>query len=215
MRESLVWVFGLIALCFILIARAEVEPGASAEVIQARWDVRNLPFSYVGTTTRYSCSALEEKIRNILIAVGGHPSTRVRAVGCQGARPSRVISLGIATAVPRPASEPKTSQVIEREKLLARFGVRSGPQGEFLARQRRVSLSKSSLSLAPGDCELLAQLRDQVFPKLDVVVVVGKSKLSCSPHQLSSARPQLSVVALVPSKDAMMVMPDPGEVAED
>lgn len=208
MRESFVWVFGLTALC--LMANARAGEVAAVDVFQARWDARNIPFSYVGTTTRYSCSALEEKIRNLLIAVGGHPRTRVRASGCQGSRPSRVISLRIATAVPRPAAEPKSSQVVEREKLLERLGVRQELRGEFLARPGRVNLGKSTLGLAPGDCELLTQLRDQVLPKLGVRV--EQDNLNCSPHQLSSARPRLSVTALLPSEDALI--PDRGEVVE-
>jgi cytochrome c oxidase cbb3-type subunit 3 len=76
----------------------------------------------------------------------------VRAVGCQGSRPSRVIRLNITTAVPRPAAAPRASQVVEREKLLARLGVKQELQGELLARPRRVrTFERSAVNVKIDD----------------------------------------------------------------
>jgi hypothetical protein len=47
MRESIVWVIGLTVLCFSAIACADAEVQApAADVIQARWEARNIPFGY-------------------------------------------------------------------------------------------------------------------------------------------------------------------------
>jgi hypothetical protein len=141
------------------------------------------------------------KIRTILIAIGGHPSTTVRANGCQGDRPSRMLFIDITTAMPRPAAEPQSSAASDREKLLARLGVRKEFQGEFPARRQTLRLGDDAkLRLAAGDCELMTELRDQVFPKLGVTVV--DDDLNCVPGQLSIGKPRLDVTALVPSKEA-------------
>jgi hypothetical protein len=75
---------------------------------------------------------------------------------------------------------------------------------QFPAYWKRLSLSRGSLDLQPGDCELIDQLKRKVIPRLAVRVV--KDETHCSPNQLSPGQPRLEVEVLtkVPEpKDAV------------
>ena len=61
---------------------------------------------------------------------------------------------------------------------------------------KQVSLSRGKLYLEPGDCELVEQLSEKVFPKLGIRVI--EDDVRCTPNQVSMNQPRLVVEALVP-----------------
>jgi hypothetical protein len=174
---------------------------ATGDSIPAAWKVQEIRYTYVGFTTAYNCDAAEDKIKQILLTLGAHPSTKVRAGGCNLNRPSRNFFVTITTATPAPVSDPAPVPVSgekTRQELLERLGTKN-PIGteQFPATWKSVDLSRDRrLDLRPGDCELMEGLRDNVLPKL--AIKVESDRLQCTPRQVSITTPELKVSALVP-----------------
>lgn len=59
------------------------------------------------------------------------------------------------------------------------------------------SSENRELDLAPGDCELMAQLRDQVLTESGVRIM--QESISCFPYQVSITTPTLQVSSLAPA----------------
>ena len=194
----------LLRLCLVSTSLlAGVGASAADETpIPSTWKVQEINYSYVGFTTAYDCRSAEDKVKAILKAVGAHPNTKVRASGCDFNRPSRNFFVTITTATPAPIADVKQTQADKsRQQLLQRLGVASDfSTDEFPAVWTSVDLSKDRrLNIQPGDCELLAGLRDQVFPKLGIKV--EEDRVTCTPNRLSILAPQLRVSALTALKD--------------
>jgi len=176
---------------------------AGDQPIQSVWQPQEIRYSYVGFTSAYSCSAAETRLKNILLALGAHPQTKVRANGCYNDRPSKSFFISITTATPVAAKDVKRSAREKSEQtLIDKLGGSKAVSSEpFPARWQTVDLSRDrKLDLQPGDCELMQGLRDSVLPKLSIKVVADG--VQCTPHQLSIQTPELTVSALVPLPSA-------------
>ncbi|WP_153067228.1 hypothetical protein [Steroidobacter cummioxidans] len=75
----------------------------------------------------------------------------------------------------------------------------------FEAQRQEVALSSRTVRLKPEDCDLLEQMRTQVFRKLNVKVTGGTA--SCG-RDSSRIPPQMTVEALLPT-GKLLPMPDP------
>ena len=81
----------------------------------------------------------------------------------------------------------------------------AGPSGEgagqpFPARMMRVDLRDSQTGmLQPGDCELVQQLRDQVFKPLGAKIIVDR--MGCTVHTLNIDIIDMSLEVLVPAAE--------------
>lgn len=173
------------------------------QTIQAVWQPQEIRFQYIGYTTAYNCDALSDKIERILRTVGAAEGVKVSASGCQINRPERAIHVRVSVLSPIPAGEKGASALSanKRPDLLKRLGAASADTTPFAATWETVDLSRNrSLSIEPGDCELIEHLRDRVFPKLRIKVIADDAR--CTPHQLSVLPPKLVVSALVPVKAA-------------
>jgi len=181
-------------------------------VVQSTWKPVEIRYSYVGFTTAYNCDAAESKLKEILLTLGAHPQTRVVASGCIANRPSKDFFVTITTATPVAAADEaarssgSTARGRELSKsereLLDRLGAKKAiTSEEFPAIWKTVDLSRDRrLDLQPGDCELMAGLRDEVLPKLSIKVV--SDQVRCTPKQLDIRTPELKVSALVPLPSA-------------
>jgi hypothetical protein len=177
--------------------------------VQAVWQPQEIKYSYVGFTTAYNCDAFESKMKRVLLALGAHPETKVRASGCDLNRPTRNFFVTVTTAMPVPATEEaikkiKSSGYSEsQQKLLEKLGTKSVIGSEQFAAQWQTTdlATHRRLDLQPGDCELMEGLRDHVLPKLEIKVI--EDRVQCTPKQLSIQTPQLKVRSLValPSAD--------------
>jgi len=174
---------------------------ATGDSVPSAWKVQEIRYTYVGFTTAYNCDAAADKLKQILLTLGAHPSTKVRASGCNLNRPSRNFFVTITTASPAPASDAAPVPVSgekTRQELLERLGTKN-PIGtdQFPATWKSIDLSRDRrLDLRPGDCELMEGLRDNVLPKL--AIKVESDRVQCSPRQVSISTPELKVSALVP-----------------
>lgn len=168
-----------------------------ATAIEAVWYPQELRYSYSGFTTAYDCDAAERRIKNILLALGAHPETKVRASGCRPNRPARHFFVTITTATPVAATQAPASPGKSEQELLRRMGVKAAISSEaFPAAWKTVELSRDrALDLKPGDCELMEGLRNHVLPKLSVRVLADQVR--CVPKQLDATTPELTVSALI------------------
>lgn len=181
------------------------EPAASVSppvTVLALWKPQEFTFHYQSFTTFYSCTSLAEKVHHILVKLGADPRSKVRVSGCDSIGGiARAPLLRISMSAPVEAT-PQALAELEKTRpqreLAARLrndrarGVE--PEEQFAAQWRRVSMSRGSLGLAPGDCELVEQLQRQVLPRLSVRII--ESKLRCLPHQSDFNQPRLEVEAL-------------------
>lgn len=77
----------------------------------------------------------------------------------------------------------------------------------FEARRQEVTLSQKTIRLQPEDCELLEQMTNSVFRRLNVKVL--RRSTSCGPRDsMSRIPPQVVAEALLPT-GALLPMPDP------
>jgi hypothetical protein len=195
------------ALCAPRAAAADAEP------VEAIWKDQEFSFHFQSFTTFYSCSGLEMKLERILKALGVKAgNVRVRAPEC----PTGVARLPRVTIEGRSPTAATPAAIAERDKTKSTRELAARVQGkrdaideiteQFPATWKRVSLSRGSLGLEPGDCELIDELKRKVLPRLSVRLV--DDDVSCSPNSLALGQPRLEVEALV-------ALPKPDEKVGD
>jgi hypothetical protein len=183
-----------------LLAEARAAEPASPEPVQAIYKHQEFSFFFQSQTTFYSCSSLEAKLERILKALGTHANVRVRSIDCQSV-PTRLPRVTVTVSAPVEATP---EALAERDKDKSKRELTARVRGKvedpaslapFPAQWKRISLSRGSVKLEPGDCELIDEVRRKVLPKLTVRVV--EDGMHCVPHQVSMGQPQLEVEALV------------------
>jgi hypothetical protein len=144
-------------------------------------------------------------VREILLELGARPDLKAIAGGCEpSGRPSPFPSVRLVISTPveaTPENLAKLSDAGGRNAGITRpsrkKAAESSPAEQFPASWRTVQLTqlRPKLRLQPGECELIEELRDQVFPKLGIRVVEDHTR--CVPHQMSPGQPNTTVAALV------------------
>ena len=184
---------------------AGAVPDAPAPVM-AVWVEKKIDFNYWGLTAHYSCDGLKNKVSSILKEIGARPGFKITARACMNPRRGAEWTpmLNIVAAMPREAT-PEVLAGLAKEasqrELAARAGGTSAPaaeaSAEFPARTRRIDFRDSPTGLLqPGDCELIDQMRDQVFVPLGAKIV--ENRMGCVPHQLNNGIIVLSIEVLEP-----------------
>jgi hypothetical protein len=122
-------------------AQTSPDPG-----IAASWVPREVNFTYVGFTTKYSCEGLKERVRHILLELGARDDLKVTSYGCERlAAPVTTPRVRIIMNVLEPAGTPHGEAVAAHWKRV-----------DVLADRNQVD--------AALDCELIAQLKRDVLP---------------------------------------------------
>jgi hypothetical protein len=184
-------------------APANAAP-AEGQEIEAIWKVHVMKFEYHGFSTQYTCGSLHKKLKGILRSVGARDGIQLREYGCNDL--SGVIRFEIAFQSPveaTPENIAAASSFDSRDALVARVRGERLPAAEdvqrFPAVWKTVSLARDrELRLAPGDCELVEQLREQILERMSSVQIVS-DHVRCSPAFGNIGRPRLTVAALVPA----------------
>jgi hypothetical protein len=164
--------------CWVLVALvALAAPARGGTTVEAIWHVQQLQFDYHSANVSYSCSALQERIRGILRAVGVHESILVEA-GCAGDELVTSARTSISMAAPIEATDENVriaTTFAPHERLAARLHGSALPSvtdiERFPASWQRISLRP--LRLTRGDCDLLDSLRREVFPRLRIRGATG------------------------------------------
>lgn len=168
----------LIGITCCSIAQAE-------EPVRALWKSQEINFTYQGFTTKYTCDGLRDRVREILLELGARRDLKTIATGCEPSnRPSPFPGVRLVIATPVEA----TPETVAGD---------TGSAEQFPASWRTVRLAQSGskLRIQRGECELIEQLRDHVFPQLGIRVTEDRTR--CVPHQESLGQPNITVAALV------------------
>jgi hypothetical protein len=193
-------------------AWAASAPGA--DTARALVKSQEIKFSYNSFSSFYSCDGIEGKVKRLLLALGATKDLEVEARSCAESSEligdlrrsptttssrSPLVTIRVTSAVEAtPENIAELEKTRSQRELSARVrgdrGTALDAEAQFDAPWKAVSLSRGSLGLEPGDCELVDALRKQVLPKLGVRVV--KDNLKCSPRQGNRFQPQLEVEAL-------------------
>lgn len=161
-------------------ATLHAQPAGAAEVAQpvsAVWKPYELDFHYFGSTTYYNCSALEDRLEQLLQEMGADKEMRVTVTGCFGpADIGKMLTAHIRVRMPV-SGEPQAQSFLVSSKPVTLKAGRSGQSGA-------------------SDCELLEQVRDQILPVFKLQLV--KDDLGCVPGQATYSNRSLQVMALLP-----------------
>jgi hypothetical protein len=177
--------------------------GMPEQPVQAIWRVEHVELTYTSAHVHYTCGALERKIRGILQALGAHQRMSVQ-LDCSGGRELvRSAYARVTLAMPAAATEENVQAATTfdaRAQLIARVQKKQLPTPDdieiFPAAWQRVALfRKRALGLDAGDCDLLRDMREQVFPKLALRVM---GAFACMTGSATRIRPTLEVSALMP-----------------
>jgi hypothetical protein len=192
------------AVAFLAVA-GFATPAQSAPTeapVEALWRLQEFEFQFRAARGHYhSCSALHSKITGILQAVGA--GSVVVELGCNPRDLTDRTFARLATATPQAATLDNVRAATtfdSRRQLVARVNQIELPTEEslqrFPAEWKTISVTKiRGLHLGPGDCDLLNDLNEQIFPHLSIRVV--RERLSCGNNFMRPAQPLLVIEALV------------------
>jgi hypothetical protein len=202
MKHSGRWFdFARAAVLVLAAGIANAQSPADESVVEAVWKPQRMNFVYRGYSTLYSCRGLQAKLQKILTTVGARGGIELRAYSCDDEL--SVARFQIALTSPVEATPENVQQLTtydEREELVARVRGERLQTAEDLQRfpavWKTISFARSrEMKLAPGDCELVQQLRQHILPRMSVQIV--SDRVQCSAFG-NISRPQLTVSALVP-----------------
>jgi hypothetical protein len=192
---------------FILLLSHAGTAFALPDVHSAIWRTQEIRFDYRGQLTLYDCATLELRVRQLLVVLGAHPSTRVEPQHCDIVHlpnaSTQIASMRIrlvSPALPSQVSDDERAATDSRKELLGRFGSNVEPDGAFLAVWERIDIADVDLlDLSSGDCELLSQLGAQVVPHLAARIESRNRSCSSSPQRLTPPRLKVTALVAVPS----------------
>jgi len=199
----LVCLGGLLAMHGSVAAAADAAPPIAP--IVAVWKMQRLTFEYRGYSTLYSCRSLHDKLKVILIGVGAREGIDLRRYACDEA--SGIARFQIRFESPVVATSENVVAITTHdstEELVARV---NGTHLEnavdvqrFAAVWRTVSFARDrEMKLAPGDCELVEQVRQQILPQLSIQIL--RDNVHCSTVFGNISAPRLTVSALTATNE--------------
>ena len=170
-------------------------------VVQAVWKPQRMNFVYRGYSTFYSCRGLQDKLEKILTTVGAQGDIELRTYVCDDQLATARFEIVLTSPV---EATPENVQALTtydaQDALTARVRGERLASAEDLQRfpavWKTISFARSrEMRLAPGDCELVSQLRRHILPHMSVQIV--SDQVRCSEFG-NIGKPQLTVSALVP-----------------
>jgi hypothetical protein len=145
---------------------AATPPGPDVTVVAGAWQHHTVKVSYFGITSLYTCSGLEDHVRDILLHFGARKDAKVRASGCargpDSPSPTAWIDADFYTLAPATDSAaPDTVKAYWTQREM-------GP--------------KRPSFMDDGDCELVDQMKDTISKSFALKDL--KYQTDCFPHQI-------------------------------
>jgi len=154
--------------CGLSLSCAAVESAASpaGDVVSGTWQHRKVTFNYYGITALYTCNALEDHVREILLHIGARHDINVTAMGCTGMlnAPSghAWVAADFYSLVPAPGADAS-------DAVKARWSpMEVTPHRPYF--------------MGDGDCELIQDMKDLITQNFTLRGV--KYSADCFPRQL-------------------------------
>ncbi|MGH8236253.1 MAG: hypothetical protein ACREXP_04425 [Steroidobacteraceae bacterium] len=202
MKGSGRWVdFARAALLLLAAGVASAQSQADQTVVEAVWKPQRMNFVYRGYSTLYSCRGLQQKLEKILTSVGARGGIELRAYSCDDELATARFQIALTSPVEAtPENVEQLTSYDARDELVSRVRGERLASAEDLQRfpavWKTISFARSrQMKLAPGDCELVLQLRRHILPRMSVQIV--SDQVRCSQFG-NIGKPQLTVSALVP-----------------
>ncbi len=202
MRGSTRWVgFAGAAILLLAASLATAQSHADEAVVDAVWKPQRMNFVYRGYSTLYSCRSLQQKLEKILTSVGARGGIELRAYSCDDEIATARFQIALTSPVEATAENVEQLTTYDvHDQLIARVRGERLASAEDLPRfpavWKTISFARSrQMKLAPGDCELVLQLRRHILPRMAVQIV--SDQVRCSQFG-NIGKPQLTVSALVP-----------------
>jgi hypothetical protein len=148
-------------------AAVETADTASANIVDGAWQHHKVTFNYFGFTTLYTCDALEDDVRQILLHIGARKDAKVTASGCPG-------PVGVPTHSAWVAADFYTLAPV------------AAANGSDTVKARWTSLEVSPRRpnfLGEGSCELIQEMKDLIIQNFSLRDVDYRT--SCFPHELT------------------------------
>lgn len=210
-RSSQATLVGTLLLASGIVCSAGAGSPAAADTgtVNAVWVDHDLAFTYMGFTSHYSCSGLEDKVKYVMKQLGARPGYKVTSGGCVNlSGPELMPRVRVRAALPQEATPEVLAQLEKDRSAHQRAGGKPLPAtdaaaAKFPATWRVVTFEGTPISdIQDGDCELLEQLIRNVLEPMGVREVAGSS-LNCVPHQvpINAVNVKLQVLS-APQADA-------------
>ena len=191
----------LVMMCMNAHAQAQA-PVDLAQAVDAIWRVRSTTLHFQSPHTYYYCDILQQRVADIMRAVGAGDPMDVRAKCAVGSLINDT-SIRIVAGLPVEATDANVraeTSFDTRTELVAQTRNWKLPTPQtvrrFRALRTEISFARlDRLHLSPSDCDLLAAMSEQVFPEYGVRTTVP---LYCTPGSSPLARPGLVVETLMP-----------------
>jgi hypothetical protein len=168
--------------------------------IEAVWKPQRATFVYVGQTTFYTCSALEQKLTLVLRVIGAHDDIVFdrRECNTHGSTRLHVVFKSPIEATPDNIQAITTYET--EQSLIARVNGAQLPSAEdlerFPASWKQISFATDrKLRMSAGDCEFIEQVRRQLLPHVSARVITNR--VFCTPGAHAVRAPRLVVSTLV------------------
>jgi hypothetical protein len=180
-----------------------IDATANDAPVEAVWKPQRTIFSFFSQTTHYSCRALEDQLRRVLVVLGAHERMEFDRRECS---PESGMRLYITFMSPIEATDANVRELTSFESedlLVARLRGTRLPAPEdlvrFPAQWRTISVTRDRrLRLDSADCELVEQIRRQLLPHLAIREL--PKRIICSPGTgLTMRAPPLVVSTLIAS----------------
>ena len=145
-------------------------PGSAADPLRAVWREQHLDFAYAGRTARYSCDALSEKMRVMLLELGARRDLKISATGCKSQNPGLHLEFSSPALLDEALSEQHA-------------GAFEGVEARF---ERFMLTSDVLRNFDSADCELVQEFTRQILPMLTTRGL--EQDITCVPYQRSGSR---------------------------
>jgi hypothetical protein len=201
-RDSRRWVgFARAAVLLLAAGVASAQAQPDEAVVEAVWKPQRMNFVYRGYSTLYSCRSLQQKLEKILMTVGARGGIELRTYSCDDELAIARFQIVLASPVEATPENVQELTTYDAQDVLAarvrgeRLATAEDLQ-RFPAVWKTISFARSrEMRLAPGDCELVDQLRRHILPRMSVQIV--SDRVHCSSFG-NIGKPRLTVSALVP-----------------
>jgi hypothetical protein len=155
---------------------------APAQMQAAVWTPREVQFTYMGFTSKYSCDGLRDTVQQMLLHLGARKSDlKVYETPCSGdpdrPNPFPGVKIKMSVLTPAPSPLPAGTQTVPAEWKTVKLPYR-----------------ETGLNAA-GQCELLEQFKRTVLPLFTTRNV--DLRATCVPHQLEPGDASLRAEVLV------------------
>jgi hypothetical protein len=161
------WSMAVAGVCLAAIGVPAFAADPAAGVVSGTWQLHKDTFYYYGLTSLYSCSSIEDHVKEILLHFGARKDARVSANGC-----------------PRGPTEPGRTADVHAEFYTLAVADDAGAPGAVSAQWTPLEMSpRHPYFVGDGDCELVKEMKDFLSKNFSLRAL--QYTTSCVPHELT------------------------------